>query len=223
MTSPADTYSLDGEYGPANTDIRNRGNIGGTITSFGGLRVSPSSCCRPERHSTSRAARISMAARFSLPGPALQRTLRGPVWSPRHTDSSIRIRFPEKQFRGAIPAAGPASFQSMCVWPGPSVSTASGPAAREPNPMTQGLPRLRLRRRRPDRAHNIPSQALATASARPVIGQCHANLQTDDLRLRPQCSQSPQSRSDHRQYQLAAVRTIQSDRRWRGGIWRQFQ
>jgi hypothetical protein len=41
MTSPANTYSLDGEYGPANTDIRNRGNIGGTITSFGGLRVSP--------------------------------------------------------------------------------------------------------------------------------------------------------------------------------------
>jgi hypothetical protein len=41
MTSPANTYSLDGEYGPANTDIRNRGNLGGTITSFGGLRVSP--------------------------------------------------------------------------------------------------------------------------------------------------------------------------------------
>ena len=41
MSSPADTYSLNGEYGPASTDIRNRGTIGGAISTFGGVRISP--------------------------------------------------------------------------------------------------------------------------------------------------------------------------------------
>jgi len=41
MSSPADTYSLNGEYGPASTDIRNRGTMGGSISTFGGVRISP--------------------------------------------------------------------------------------------------------------------------------------------------------------------------------------
>ncbi len=40
-SSPANQYSLVGEYGPASTDVRGRGNIGGTITSFWNLRLSP--------------------------------------------------------------------------------------------------------------------------------------------------------------------------------------
>ena len=40
-TFPADQYSMAGEYGPANSDIHNRGNIGGTVSSVWNLRFSP--------------------------------------------------------------------------------------------------------------------------------------------------------------------------------------
>lgn len=40
-TFPANQYSLVGEYGPAATDIRNRGTIGGTIIAPGDVRFSP--------------------------------------------------------------------------------------------------------------------------------------------------------------------------------------
>ena len=40
-SSPANQYSMAGEYGPASTDIRARGNIGGTLTSIWNLRLSP--------------------------------------------------------------------------------------------------------------------------------------------------------------------------------------
>jgi hypothetical protein len=38
---PANQYSMAGEYGPHNSDIHNRSNIGGTITSVWNLRFSP--------------------------------------------------------------------------------------------------------------------------------------------------------------------------------------
>jgi Carboxypeptidase regulatory-like domain len=40
-TYPANQHSMQGEYGPASTDIRNQGTIGGTITTFWKLRLSP--------------------------------------------------------------------------------------------------------------------------------------------------------------------------------------
>ncbi len=40
-TYPANQYSLAGEYGSANSDIHNRGNIGGTVSSVWNLRFSP--------------------------------------------------------------------------------------------------------------------------------------------------------------------------------------
>ena len=40
-TFPANQYSLAGEYGPSANDVRNRGSIGGTITTWWGLRLSP--------------------------------------------------------------------------------------------------------------------------------------------------------------------------------------
>jgi len=40
-TFPANQYSLAGEYGPAGTDIRHRGSIGGTIVAPWNLRFSP--------------------------------------------------------------------------------------------------------------------------------------------------------------------------------------
>ncbi len=39
--SPADQYDLHNEYGPAATDVRNRGGFGGSFTSIWGLRLSP--------------------------------------------------------------------------------------------------------------------------------------------------------------------------------------
>ena len=40
-TYPANQYSMAGEYGPASTDIRHQGTIGGTISTFWKLRLSP--------------------------------------------------------------------------------------------------------------------------------------------------------------------------------------
>jgi hypothetical protein len=40
-TSPANPYSYRGEYGPAATDVRHRGTIGGSITTRGNIRLSP--------------------------------------------------------------------------------------------------------------------------------------------------------------------------------------
>jgi hypothetical protein len=40
-TFPGDPYDFSGEYGPASTDIRHRGLIGGTIDVFGGFRLNP--------------------------------------------------------------------------------------------------------------------------------------------------------------------------------------
>ena len=40
-TFPANQYDLDGEYGPASTDVRHRATIGGTIATIWGLRMSP--------------------------------------------------------------------------------------------------------------------------------------------------------------------------------------
>ncbi len=40
-TFPANQYSMDGEYGPAETDIRHRGSIGGTVVAPWNLRFSP--------------------------------------------------------------------------------------------------------------------------------------------------------------------------------------
>ena len=40
-TFPANQYSQAGEYGPAGSDIHNRGNIGGTVSSLWNLRFSP--------------------------------------------------------------------------------------------------------------------------------------------------------------------------------------
>lgn len=40
-TYPANQYSLAGEYGPAATDVRHRASIGGSITTFWNLRLSP--------------------------------------------------------------------------------------------------------------------------------------------------------------------------------------
>jgi hypothetical protein len=40
-TSPANPYSYQGEYGPAATDIRHRGTIGGSITTRWNIRLSP--------------------------------------------------------------------------------------------------------------------------------------------------------------------------------------
>lgn len=38
---PADPWNLNGEYGPASTDIHHQVNVGGTIAATGGLRLSP--------------------------------------------------------------------------------------------------------------------------------------------------------------------------------------
>jgi len=40
-TFPANPYSLAGEYGPALTDVRQRGTIGGSINLRGNIRISP--------------------------------------------------------------------------------------------------------------------------------------------------------------------------------------
>ena len=40
-TSPANPYSYQGEYGPAATDVRHRGTIGGSITTRWNIRLSP--------------------------------------------------------------------------------------------------------------------------------------------------------------------------------------
>jgi hypothetical protein len=40
-TSPANPYSYQGEYGPAATDVRHRGTIGGSITTRWNVRLSP--------------------------------------------------------------------------------------------------------------------------------------------------------------------------------------
>jgi hypothetical protein len=40
-TYPANQYSAAGEYGPASTDVRNQGTVGGTISTFWKLRLSP--------------------------------------------------------------------------------------------------------------------------------------------------------------------------------------
>jgi hypothetical protein len=40
-TFPANQYNFSGEYGPAATDIRHRATIGGSITAWWGLRLSP--------------------------------------------------------------------------------------------------------------------------------------------------------------------------------------
>ena len=40
-TFPANPYSMDGEYGPASTDIRNQGTFGGSIRTPGGVLFSP--------------------------------------------------------------------------------------------------------------------------------------------------------------------------------------
>jgi hypothetical protein len=40
-TFPANPYDFSGEYGPASTDIRHRGLIGGTIDILGGFRLNP--------------------------------------------------------------------------------------------------------------------------------------------------------------------------------------
>jgi hypothetical protein len=40
-TSPANQYNLAAEYGPASTDVRNRGVIGGSITTWKDIRLNP--------------------------------------------------------------------------------------------------------------------------------------------------------------------------------------
>ena len=40
-TFPSNPYDSSGEYGPASSDIRNRGLIGGTVDIFGGFRLNP--------------------------------------------------------------------------------------------------------------------------------------------------------------------------------------
>jgi hypothetical protein len=40
-TFPANPYDFSGEYGPASTDVRHRGLIGGTVDVFGGFRLNP--------------------------------------------------------------------------------------------------------------------------------------------------------------------------------------
>jgi hypothetical protein len=40
-TFPANQYDLTGEYGPASSDVRNRGSLGGSVTTWWNVRLSP--------------------------------------------------------------------------------------------------------------------------------------------------------------------------------------
>ena len=98
MSSPPDTYSLNGEYGPASTDIRNRGTMGGAISTLGGVRISPLIVLQsgaPFNITTGgdvygrRCLQLALASRPTPRDPALLQL---------NTGCSIQIQSPEKVF-----------------------------------------------------------------------------------------------------------------------------
>ena len=203
-TFPGKPYSLEGEYGPASTDIRNRASVGGSISTKWDIRLNPLlvvdsgppfdiTVGRDLYGTTLFNARPAIATDPGKPG--LVETVYGlldpnPVQGQPALHAELRAR---ARFRHAQPARR----QDVRLRPG------GGPRSAHQH----------SRRRAPTPRQHRRIRAGSRESGRPCQGK--PPVQRHHLHVDPEPLESHQSRPHHRQHHFAPVRSSQPASRQR--------